>query len=664
MKSKTYDQEILAAYDSVNLESDEWTVIVEANDDLLRHSINFRMLPINEIMRALAKSTLSKILADLHYGEGNPVRSGFVKTSKSVILLLSVFERLHPNKLISELNQNSLEAWVATAVYHHIVKSSDGGLSTLKFNQEPFHKGYLTSLISAFRHLYKSYQEGINPDGPERLVTQPVITNILKSDIETLNLDFQEWMNSKNYGSIPFVVANLLMCDAIEMIRSLRTKQLIEYFKIYRESGRPDLIKKLWVSSKNSIKLYRFTTNIEYLYRAFGGDSRKMLDCKKLILIPLDESFREMCGASYKFPWPRYLDLQRDYQNALIACYIVFLFVMGKRGGEVRPLCANDIHIPECRSNSATYSSRNFKTNQGTPSTQGVTDSIAEALETLLNLSYSDIRGTDAPLFTCIPYIDDVAKLNGKISTSHFARLLQDYYEGFIQRAESRIEINIKDIHPNISAHQFRHTFAEFSLRRFDGNVEELLRQTFRHGDHTKWIKNYTADKLDEETKQRLNKEYIMELIPRILRDQESLGHDYVGGMAAYINSAIRPRTLHMSPSEFEKYIYEVAEDYISITPHEYGWCLLHRIFATQAKCSKDGVTPNPRGTTAKNCNGCINFVSSRKAHLSAQRQIAITHLDFIESKFWKLPELKLASILAVQDSQRLFPELKDLGEI
>lgn len=663
MRKHTYAQDIKNVYSLFNPESDLWTICYCENGDIYKCKIDFTIQPIGQVMRILAKQFLNKWLEDEQYSDGNPATSSVIKISGKIILLLSVTEKLFPHKKISELSKPELEKLVTTAMFHSIVKQSRGDGNTLKTNPEPFRKGYLTNLITTYRLLHRYHQEGHCNDGPEHFVTQPVITKLIKEDLAALNLDFHDWQNSNSYGSIPFLVANLLMADAIEILNSCRVKQLLQYFKIFRETGRIDLASTMWGTHENKIRKYRFTGNIDYLTKPFGGDPLKAVECKNLIMIPLHYELLKIQGPDYTFPWPRYIDLQKDHQRAMLACCIIFFFVMGKRGGEVRPVRACDISIHEHLSDSATVTTRNFKSNDGVPSTQGVTDFIKESFETLLGLFYTDIRYTETPLFSTLPFLQKIEQPNGKISYGHLCLLLQDYYSDFIDRSSARIEVNIKEIHPQISPHQFRHTFAEFALRRFDGNVEELIRQSFRHGTNFKWIKNYTADKLDEITKQRLNKEYIKELIPRVLRENDLLDSDYVGGMAVYINSNIRPHTLHMTPSEFEKYIVGIVDDFASITPHEYGWCLLLKQFSTQAKCSLDGINPSPRATTSEKCNGCANFLSSKKAHFPAQRIIAITHIDFIESNIWKLPELKARSRCAVRNAQKLFPELKSLGE-
>jgi hypothetical protein len=224
-----------------------------------------------------------------------------------------------------------------------------------------------------------------------------------------------------------------------------------------------------------------------------------------------------------------------------------------------------------------------------------------------------------------------------------------------------KVDFSIKDLHPRLKSHQFRHSFAEFGLRRYDGAIEELIRQHFCHRYNHWWTKRYTGDKLDDERVQYLSKEYIKDLVPRILRDAE-VDPDYVGGIAVYIKRELAPKIRTMNASEAENYLSQICDGVLQITPHEYGWCLLHEHFRSVAKCADTKGNPNPLATNSSKCINCANFCASRKSHLATQKQIAIAHIDFIESNVWKMPSLKNASIAAVRNAQTLFPELKELG--
>jgi hypothetical protein len=152
-------------------------------------------------------------------------------------------------------------------------------------------------------------------------------------------------------------------------------------------------------------------------------------------------------------------------------------------------------------------------------------------------------------------------------------------------------------------------------------------------------------------------------LVPRILQDNPDTP-DFVGAMALFIKKNIAERIKVLSPEQVESYLEECCSDFIQVTPHEYGWCLLHQKYRSVAQCADTSGIPKPDNTTSSKCNSCMNFCSSRSSHLEKQTQIALSHIDFLEQSTWKMPALKEASVNAVLNAQKLFPELKRLGSV
>lgn len=664
MHKSTYEQDIYTAFQSFNPEHDSWSICTAAGGSIGLTNIHFSRLPLSTDSVDLAKNTLAAWLEEVDYSETKPVTQTFAKLSFRLIHLLALFDKHHPSKKLADLNQFDLERLCALTIFYTIVYSDEQNKGELVKLENPRSRGSLTATITIFRFLYRLYHDGLVSDGPNYLVTSPRIAQLLAADFDTLDVDFHLWEKGGSYGPIPFVVANLLLADAINLLSSKTAKQLSIFFDLTKSSGRFDLLSSMWVTGDTRIKKYRQTSKLDFITRSFGNDSDKTRDCKDLILLPLHRELENLNGSNFSFPWPRYTDFVNDYNTVASACYIVFLSIMGKRGpSEVLTLRANDINIPSGAAQSATVNAANHKTNNGIRRAQGVTDFVELAYQTLLDLGYVTKRNSDLPLFSTLPFLHAPEAPPEKISIQHSIFLLQRYYAKFIERTSSKVELDIHTLHPSISTHQFRHTFAEFALRRFDGNIEELIRQAFQHGYNYTWVKRYTADKLDEDVNNNLNKSYIRELIPRVLRDTDLLDPDFVGGMAIFIKKAVQSKVQYMSPAELEAYLDSLTDEFISVTPHEYGWCLLYRDFSCQAKCSEDGVNPSPRSTCSSKCNGCVNFLSSKSSHRETQRMIMLTHIDFIECEAWSRHSLKQASVNAVRDAQNLFPEFREFGE-
>ena len=153
-----------------------------------------------------------------------------------------------------------------------------------------------------------------------------------------------------------------------------------------------------------------------------------------------------------------------------------------------------------------------------------------------------------------------------------------------------------------ITPHMFRHTFAEFALRRFDGNVVELIRLHFRHHYGSFMTYEYTGNKQHESEWTKLVDNYLVELVERYI----SNGEELLGQMGKTIK-AMADKYTHLSPQEAAR---RVKEDFGSFTikPHEYGFCMLRTATAAQAACwDKKLKLPKPEDATVNMCARCIH---------------------------------------------------------
>lgn len=618
--------------------------------------------PITEESSIFATQVLAIKLKELNYGAHNPVSSSFYFFSSTLFLLLSLREKFYFEKKLADLSKVDLmQLYTQALLFKHNTTRRAGQKVELVRLSKPKTVTKIESFITLNRWLHKAYHAGLISDGPDFHITRKSLKKYATQYLAHEGVDQTSWGEAGSYSSIPFVVANLLLADAIEVIESEKAKHVLAYFDSIRNANLPSSPMTLWCVHNNRIKKFRTTSNEEYLLNRNGREQHRTTECIEKILIPLHKEMERISGKNYKFPWPKYTNFISDYNLITTASYVIFLSLLGKRGpSEVLTLRGCD--ITPGQKNESTIRSQNHKSYQGVRIEHGVSSFIENAFSILANCSYVNKSGTDLPLFSTLPNINNIHAPQNAISIGHSFDLLKSYYDGFIARSSSRVDFNIREVHPSIGTHQFRHTFAEFALRRFDGNVEEMLRQVFQHGSKHWWIKRYTADKLDEETIQRLNREYIQELIPRALRDLDELEKDFVGGMAIYLKTVIAPKVRHLTPKEFESFVVSLSYQF-SLTPHEYGWCMLLSEYSNQACCSTDGAHPNPQGTDSGKCNGCMHFMSSKSSHFSVQKLITINHIDFIECGFWQSNSLREASIKAVKDAQRLFPELRELGE-
>jgi len=202
----------------------------------------------------------------------------------------------------------------------------------------------------------------------------------------------------------------------------------------------------------------------------------------------------------------------------------------------------------------------------------------------------------------------------------------------------------------SVSPHKFRHTFAEFALRRFDGDVIEAIRQHYRHAYGSfmtgryarRKIKEALADANDAKLLDELLKsnspivqEYFKELIERAVN-----GEELYGQTGRWIMSRVEgidvldPETANEIIKEFDG----------TIETHEYGICMIRKESKMQAKCfDRDTGTANTSEASFSLCGSCANFCAT-PSNIEAIYRIGQRSSEHIE-QFEKLGLIELAEI-------------------
>lgn len=636
-----------------------WSLKYRTSCTFFRTTIDWQSYPISTERKILAQRLLLNRWTPTATAGESAITENELRYADTLLRLLALLERDHPNRALNQLEKADWINLSVAMLFHTSDPNSPRYL--LIALKEPLAVQLLERTIGVLKSLYHKYQEGILHDGPEFNLTRREIFKVLRPVMASFSIDFDDWMGGGSYGSIPFVVAHLLLADALTVLRSFKTQQLLAYFETVRSGHASATVRAFWTSSRHTkISQYRAsgdkclliaTREADHVMNSAKTELGLALHNKLISLQPDNSLFR--------FPWSNYEALLGDYRSLMTALYIIFLSVMGKRGpSEVLSLRGIDITPSDGTiGEHAFMRPRNEKTGGGLRHEQGVTNFIDEAFAVLLKLGYVDKSNQTYPLFTALPHLTNLTWEPRAISHSHAHTWLRDYYEEFCDRASAKIDFSIRQIHKSVSSHQFRHSWAEFALRKFDGNVEELIRQHFLHTYNHWWTKRYTGDKLDVDSRTRANRAYIRELVPRVLQDSDAKP-EFVGAMALYIKKTLSEQIAILSPEEAEERILEFADEFLQLTAHEYGWCLLHKAFRQAAQCRDSDGNPAPQGTSSDKCNGCANFLSSRSSHLAKQVQIVIAHMDFLEQQTWKLESLRQASRKAIDQAIQLFPEI------
>jgi hypothetical protein len=302
---------------------------------------------------------------------------------------------------------------------------------------------------------------------------------------------------------------------------------------------------------------------------------------------------------------------------------------------------------------------------------------VAKAADILLGLSHIDKRnrsdGLRIPLFgkyfymVCSEPSFKISNYGSASSAGTLRNLLNLFFKEFLHKYPE-FEDKCKNIHP----HQFRHTWAEFALRRFEGGVFEAVRHHFRHSFESYMTTNYLFNKMKDEAKRKVEFDFIKEIIGKIATEvtsktnKECLKNEFYGATAFAIKSALEDEVV--TPDKINIALKNILDDCEQIVPHEYGYCLVRKSTKSKSKCF-DKLSKLPDLTKAgfPTCSSCVHSIRSVTAHKAAIKQLGITHTEQIklieENTQWNTSSSNTAlnaSIFAVKEARRL---LEEMGE-
>ena len=239
-------------------------------------------------------------------------------------------------------------------------------------------------------------------------------------------------------------------------------------------------------------------------------------------------------------------------------------------------------------------------------------------------LGASDYCKEERPFFFDVTY-QSLQKKNIEIHTMNHAQRsrleIHEFYDRFLEDHGEEME----RICPKITAHAFRHTWAEFAMRRFDGHIIPLIANHFRHeaGQFMNFTRAYTDAKLSEGEYREIGNRFIYDIIDRYVVGAD----DIYGAMGTFMKTLVDDFNIVAIEDEHErKLMIKTAWDenagnrVVHVTA--YGICVVNMDAPEQANCTDAYGVPKTDEATPDMCNGCPNHCVLR-AHIQENKRLS-----------------------------------------
>ena len=449
--------------------------------------VNFSRINITMKWQLWAKKAFVELLDGWDSVERQTLvgRSGTIKNWHRNLLRIAVWASQNKASTpLSRWEEKDLVQLFQDAIENNILWSDSLKTETLSY-------GSLKGLVDTINVTKEHYLLGRIDDGYTKLITYDFLTYAAIPVLKRLGINYDQWFESKKVGSVPIVVFLILVQRAIEVIRDPYTLFLSEYMQ---------LVRKRRINTKDHWRngtLLKFCSNKKVNLRNKTKEDFRLI--KKLL-------------KKYNFEIDASLDLSVKAVSAQCdkifdACILIFLALTGIRVSELLSISGDD--YKQNPDGTWVFSSEIVKTNKGISEARQLSGLTLESAKLLVNCSLVTKRNRKdkkrIPLLLRAFNSDGVDKKTDtltakryRISTSEGIRLT---VIAMLNEAIAK-HPQLRDVVEHIHPHMFRHTWAEFALRRFEGNVFEAIRRHFMHAYGSYFTTTYTFNKLNKEVKE------------------------------------------------------------------------------------------------------------------------------------------------------------------
>jgi integrase len=515
-------------------------------------------------------------------------------------------------------------------------------------------RGPIANLCNHIEMIKNHYQLGLISDGFDTNTPVSLLEHICKDYLESYGVNFSQWRLGGSHGEVPTATAILFLGFCIKILESSETKMLLAWYKYAQNDA-------VWVSQFfPGYRNRRETVFDEFIRMGEKTPYIKKDTVEKFTRIK--QSLEIAKGTPIKrFPWSSVEEVSKSSSKVYGACVSILLMLTGARLSEIHSIRVGWFN--QDSKGNWVFKSGILKTNYGIGTVRSLSGLNAIAYEILCDLSYVDKRNIEDEHLTTerykkTRYYDDVKKLT---STSTVRNSLKDTFAEFLEANSEDMKIEIVQGLPKgkVTPHMFRHSWAAFALRRFDGDVLEEIRHHFRHCFGSYHTRRYVVGKLTPNQQRSLEQEYLKEIFERISKDESS----FVGPIAIELKKIINENVNVVGIDELdqiESKLNEFSDDVVRVVAHEWGLCVLKRSTASNAQCfdKTAKIALVDEGSSFEKCTRCIHRITNSSNKEDILR-IGLSHQDYLKNYPINLPALKKASEVALKNAERIIKEIE-----
>jgi len=457
----------------------------------------------------------------------------------------------------------------------------------------------------------------------------------LEEEIKASGVNYPDWLKGGTHDSVPLEIATLMLMEAINTIKSNQTKALQAYFNTQR--GTSKLNPSNTIFNKNNTLIKQILSN-----QTTVNNHKKNVERVSLFIDELNNNFNKLGGDTsfnpieYILNFKGHKELNIAVKEVFDACKVIFFCLTGIRVHEMTQTNSQDYYLDI--DNVWRFKATEDKTQGGTKQLRALAGKAAEAATIMCDLSYINKRQrideqktylfgiytAMQPLFNSDDNENEVYHGGACISRENFADRLNIFFNKVFNKYGKQL---LEDC-SGVSPHGFRHSFVDFVLRRFDGNIHAAIRDHFRHCINGEFTSTYTDSKAQDQIERAAEEKYTKELVRKMVGEYSQ---NFTGPIALFIQREV-DKFKFVNEKDLDGYIDELTEDLEHIVPHEYGYCLVFKGRENLAKCldRKTGV-PKILNGCFELCSGCPNSFHHEPSNKEAIIRNVISHESFLE---------------------------------